>query len=603
MPPPTDTTAPPAPLDFDESVYTMRVYLQRRLAARGIPSEQHTPARIAAELGSLAHENKIPLPAVQPAIDNLQRELEGFAGNKTWQPQPANVGAGGYIAGQYGAGGGQLVAGLGRAFGGGSSPGEEPGWADTLSKDIGTFQQVNEPAQGRLTRGLGLGAQAAGGMAVALPAVVGATAAAPAEAAGAAGLGAMAVQQGLSGYGNTRAELREQGASPLAATTAGLATGGLQAGLTYALPGGAGKVAGELGSAEMGGAVSRLINQGSSSMVRQLLASAGEQGVSSGLQQLGSDLIVDMTPGVEGFSAKQTVGHVLTAAGEGVLVGGALHVGGEGLALARRGAQALDRGASGIVNDMFPAPRPAPPTMDQGRLAAVHQSLADTQARMDATPQLPRMNLDDYLAQTEPRPAPRELPPLEQPRVEPLVTDIPEPPPTSPAATRPNVLARARQEFPNAKPAELIRAANQLEAGRPMAEIRAELEPKLAPAAEPTATPEMHPATSSVVEALDSGEPVNIAMLAPRRAEGSGYLTTHIGVSVVLSGKEDEGLAKIAPTIGAYYGLMQELGFHVGETEVSPQPFMRPAFENKSAEAMEKMVEIIRDGLEEVAKK
>jgi HK97 gp10 family phage protein len=104
--------------------------------------------------------------------------------------------------------------------------------------------------------------------------------------------------------------------------------------------------------------------------------------------------------------------------------------------------------------------------------------------------------------------------------------------------------------------------------------------------------------------ALEEGAAIiqqEMGILAPRRAEGGGFLTTHIGVSVVLSGKEDEGLAKIAPTSQAYYGLMQELGFHVGGTEVPPQPFMRPAFENKKNEALKAITDEIRRGLKEVA--
>lgn len=89
---------------------------------------------------------------------------------------------------------------------------------------------------------------------------------------------------------------------------------------------------------------------------------------------------------------------------------------------------------------------------------------------------------------------------------------------------------------------------------------------------------------------------------APRRAEGGGYLTTHIGVSVSLSG-ENAGTAKVAPTQGAYYGLMQELGFTtVSGTHVPPQPFMRPAFEAKQDECLKAIIEEIHTGLAEVAK-
>lgn len=61
---------------------------------------------------------------------------------------------------------------------------------------------------------------------------------------------------------------------------------------------------------------------------------------------------------------------------------------------------------------------------------------------------------------------------------------------------------------------------------------------------------------------------------------------------------EEKGTVKMGPRIKTFYGYFLELG----TSKMSPKPFMRPAVESKSQEALEAIAATLKRGLEMLAR-
>ena len=111
--------------------------------------------------------------------------------------------------------------------------------------------------------------------------------------------------------------------------------------------------------------------------------------------------------------------------------------------------------------------------------------------------------------------------------------------------------------------------------------------------------------------ALESGAEIIQQEAGIRAPRESGFLTTHIAIDLTVH-NDLTAEAHIGPDKEAFWGEFSELGtpphmesspkgtkpyLHPGEPA---RPWLRPAFETKSGEAVQAMADEIRDGLKDV---
>lgn len=114
--------------------------------------------------------------------------------------------------------------------------------------------------------------------------------------------------------------------------------------------------------------------------------------------------------------------------------------------------------------------------------------------------------------------------------------------------------------------------------------------------------------------ALKAGAKVIEEEAKTRAPVDSGDLRDSITTVVKMSGKNESGRASVGPAYDTQlskqgkdtsqdpgvYGKWVELG--LDSREYPRNPFLRPALDSKAQEAVEKFAEVLRDGLNEVAK-